>query len=218
MTASRRQTVARGALELAVNFAAPFVVFSLARARIGDVPALMAAAGPPTLWSLFWFARARKVDALSILALASIALSLLGFLGGGGVRFLQLREQLVAGIIGLVFLGSAAIGKPLIHQLARARLRRRSAAELGAFEALQDHPLFRRAMLTMTLAWGVGLVAETALAAALVFTLTIPQYLIVSPILAYGSLALLTAWTFWYSQRRVTATRAAMGGPQTSSS
>ena len=95
-----------------------------------------------------------------MLVLAGIALSLLAFLGGGSVKLLQLRERMVTVLIGLIFLGSAAIGKPLIYQLARATMMRRSPSELHELEALRDNVHFRRAMTVMTLVWGFGLVGR----------------------------------------------------------
>lgn len=194
-----------------VNFAAPFVIYLAARHALGDVRALMAASVPPIAWSIAEFVRRRRIDALALLVLGGIALSLVAFIGGGGVRFLQLREQLVAAVIGVLFLGSALIGKPLIYQLARARVRRRSGPEAQVFEALSTHPIFRRAMLVTTLAWAFGLIAESALACALVFLLPIATFLVVSPILGYGVCGGLTAWTFWYVSRRVAAARTAPG-------
>src|ERR1700676_2260105 len=90
-------------VEILVNFALPFLIYDLTRRGLGDVNALIAASGPPIAWSLIEFARKRRVDALSMLVITGIALSLLGFIGGGGARFLQLREALVTGLIGLVF-------------------------------------------------------------------------------------------------------------------
>ena len=163
---------------------------------------------PPLAWSIAGFVRARRVDALSLLVLAGIALSLVAFVGGGGARLLQLRERLVTGAIGLVFLGSAAIGRPLIYQLARARLRRLPASgDIRVFESLRDSPIFRRAMMVMTLVWGVALVGESALAGVLVFTLSIRDYMIAAPLIGYPTLAAVTAWTFWYARRRVIAAR-----------
>ena len=83
-------------------------------------------------------------------------------LGGGGARFLQLREKLVTGVIGLAFVGSAVIGKPLIYELARATMRRKSEVEAQEFEALQVHAGFRRTMMVMTWVWGLGLLADVA--------------------------------------------------------
>jgi hypothetical protein len=187
----------KAALEVGVNFALPFVIYSGARGAWGDVPALMASSAPPILWSITGFIRERKLDAISILVLGGIALSLLAFAGGGGVKVLQLRENLVTGLIGLMFLGSTAIGKPLIYQLARAGARRRAGGSVEAVEALRDDPGFRRAMLLATLVWGLGLVAACAVNCTLVFMLSIKQFMLVSGPVSYAFIGLLTAWTFW---------------------
>ena len=188
-------------VEALVNFILPFVIYTYAEAPLGEVRALLASSAPPIAWSLVEFARHRRVDALSVLVVAGIILSLLAMIGGGGAKFLQLRENLVTGIIGLVFLGSALIGKPLIYQLARASMRRKSEDEAQAFEALQVHAGFRRTMTVMTLVWGLGLLAHFGVSAALVFALSIRAYLIVNPIIGYGTMGALTLWTFLYGQR-----------------
>jgi hypothetical protein len=200
---ARRRAAGSIAVEVVVNIALPFAIYALGKARWGDAGALMISSGPPIAWSIFEFARKRKVDAVSMLVLAGIVLSLLAFLGGGGVKFLQLRETLVVGLVGLVFLGSAAIGRPLIYYTARATILRTSPDKAARFAAQRDNSAFRGAMMTMTLAWGFGMVAECALAAALVFILSIKLFLIVNPIVGYGALGLLTVWTVWYARRRI---------------
>ena len=205
-------------LEVLVNFILPFVIYSYGRGTLGDVQALMAASAPPILWSIAAFIRERKVDAISVLVLSGIVLSLMAFAGGGGVRFLQLRENLVTGLVGLVFLGSSAIGRPLIYQLARAGVRRRSADAVAAFEALREDLAFRRAMTAATLVWALGLLAACALNCVLVFILSIRQFLLLSSPISYAVLALLTAWTFWYVPRakrlaEARSTGARLNGP-----
>jgi hypothetical protein len=143
------------------------------------------------------------VDAISLLVLSGIALSILAFAGGGGVKFLQLRENLVTGLVGLVFLGSAAIGRPLIYQLSRSGVRRRAADKVQAFEALRDDIQFRRSMTVATLVWGFGLSAACALNCALVFMLTIKHYLLIGGPLHYVMISMPTAWTFRYVPRAV---------------
>ncbi len=189
-------------IEVLVNFAAPFFIYDFTKRDPGDVRALIASSAPPIAWSLFEFARKRRIDAVSMLVLAGIALSLLALIGGGGARFLQLREKLVTALIGFIFLGSAAIGRPLIYQLARASMRCRSASEAEAFEARKDDLRFRRVMTIMTLVWGFGLVGEAAASAALVFQMSIRTYLLVSPVLGYGTMGALGLWTFWYARRQ----------------
>src|SRR5271170_6737772 len=148
------------------------------------------------------FIRERRVDAISVLVLSGIALSILAFAGGGDVKFLQLRENLVTGLIGLVFLGSAAIGRPLIYQLARATMLRKSQSEAERLEGLRDNKGFRRTMTLMTLVWGFGLLAQTVIACVLVFHMTIRDYIVVSPIVGYGTMGSLALWTFWYAKRQ----------------
>lgn len=190
------------AIEICVNFVLPYVIYVQTQAKIGQVDALIASSLPPILWSLIEFALRRRIDALSLLVIAGIVLSLLAFVGGGSVRFLQLRENLVTGLTGLIFLGSAAIGKPLIYELARATMKRKSPSEAEQFAQLRGSKFFEASMMTMTLVWGFGLLAQTAIACVLVFTLPIATYLLVSPFLGYGAMGALGLWTFFYAKRR----------------
>lgn len=204
-TTARRPTVtraqgARVLIELLINFLLPYVIYVEAKDSLGDVHALMASSLPPIIWSIVEFIRKRRVDAISIFVIAGIVLSLLAFIGSGSVRMLQLRENLVSGLVALVFLGSAAIGKPLIYQFARAGMMRKSPAEADRLAGLRDNPAFRRGMTIMTLVWGLGLLASNALACVLVFTMSIRHYLIASPILGYGTMGVLILWTIWYSR------------------
>jgi hypothetical protein len=197
------QTIGKVVFEALVNVLAPLLIYTLLHDRYGDAQALIAASGPPLAWSIIEFIWRRKLDAVALLVLAGIALSLLAFFGGGGVKALQLREKLVTGLIGLIFLGSVAIGRPLIYVLARATIARTNATRAAAFATLQDDRPFQRAILIMTLAWGFGLVGECALAVALTYVISPGLFLIVGPVVGYGMLAVWTAWTIWYARRRI---------------
>jgi hypothetical protein len=190
------------AVELLVNFVLPYAIYVLTQKQLGDVKALMASSAPPILWSIVEFGRHRRIDALSILVLLGIALSLVAFIGGGSVRLLQMREKLVTAIIGCVFLGSAIVRRPLIYQLARASMMRKASDELEEFEALRANKYFRRTMTIMTLVWGFGLLADTAVSAALIYTMPIRDYLITGPIVGYGTMGALALWTFFYARRQ----------------
>jgi hypothetical protein len=197
-----RKVPAKLLIEILANLVLPYVIYLAMEGHIGQVRALLAASLPPIIFSMVEFAVNRKLDAMSVLVLAGIVLSLLAFIGGGSVRFLQLRENLVSGLIGLIFLGSAAIGRPLIYYLARATEMRKSAAEGERLEKLRDNQKFRRTMNIMTLVWGFGLIAQTAVACVLVFRMSIANYLIVSPIVSYGATGCLTLWTVLYAKQQ----------------
>jgi hypothetical protein len=189
--------------EVGVNLVLPYVVYSYAQPACGDLKALLFSMLPPLGWSVVEFVRKRRVDILSMFILAGIVLSLLAVVGGGSVKFLQLRETLVTGVFGCAFLISALIRRPLIYELARATESRKSAEHARAFEQLMaTNVRARRAMLMITVVWGAGLLAQTALACALVFAVPIKTFLVISPILGYGTMGVLAAWTAWYVQRR----------------
>jgi hypothetical protein len=57
-------------------------------------------------------------------------------------------------------------------------------------------------MMLMTLVWGFGFIVETIVACILVFVMPIQVYLVVGPIVGYGSMGLLGLWTFWYGERQ----------------
>lgn len=188
-------------LEVLFNFLLPWACYRLAKPHWGEVHAIMASAAPPTLWSLIEFARNRRIDAISILVLGGIALSLIGFALGGTPKLLLLRESLITGLIGLVFVGSALIGRPLIYVLARASLSRRSIEDRDEFDEQSEKPEFRRVMTVMTIVWGLGLVAETGIRTVLVFSLPVGRFLIFGPVVGYATIGLLMLWTFLYVRR-----------------
>ncbi|RKR46081.1 VC0807 family protein [Paraburkholderia sp. BL17N1] len=186
-------------LELAVNFLLPWLAYRLALPHLGETGALIASAVPPIVWSLIELARFRRVDALSVIVLAGIVLSVAAMALGGSPRMLLLRESMVSGAIGVVFLLSLPMRRPLIFYLARATVAREMEGGAERFEALwQERPALVSAMRLMTLVWGVGLTGETALRAWMALTWPIERFLVVSPFIGYGIYGGLALWTFWY--------------------
>ncbi|MEZ0605345.1 VC0807 family protein [Paraburkholderia sp. IW21] len=186
-------------LELAVNFLLPWLAYRLALPHLGETGALIASAGPPIIWSLIELARFRRVDALSVMVVAGIVLSVAAMALGGSPRMLLLRESLVSGAVGVLFLLSLPMRRPLIFYLARATVAREMEGGAARFESLwRERPALVRAMRLMTLVWGVGLTGETALRAWMALTWPIERFLVVSPFIGYGIYGGLTLWTLWY--------------------
>lgn len=190
------------ALDGLVNIAAPLAIYHQAQAHWGELNALLASSVPPLLWGLGSFLRSRRIDALSVLAVVGIALSTLAFVGSGSAQMLQLREKLVTLAIGLAFLGSAAIGKPLIYPLARATMARQSDRALAEFDAKGNDALVRHTVMVMTLVWGIGLLADFGVSAALIYMLPIKRYLVAGPIVGYAAIGGMMLWTILYRRYR----------------
>jgi hypothetical protein len=189
-------------LELGINLFLPWLAYRLAQPHWGEFGGLLASAAPPTLWSLIELARFRRADALSLMVLLGIMLSLGAMALGGGARMLLLRESLVSGAIGIAFLLSLAGRKPLVYYLARATLAREAADGAARIETLwREKPAFVAAIRVMTLVWGVGLTGETMLRAWMAWTWPIERFLAVSPFIGYGIYGALMLWTLRYRKK-----------------
>ncbi|WP_144193558.1 VC0807 family protein [Paraburkholderia fungorum] len=186
-------------LELAINFLLPWLAYRFALPHLGETGALIASAVPPMVWSVIELVRFRRVDALSVMVVAGIVLSIVAMALGGTPRMLLLRESLVSGAVGVVFLLSLPLRRPLIFYLARATVAREMEGGAERFETLwRERPGFVSAMRLMTLVWGVGLTGETALRAWMALTWPIERFLVVSPFIGYGIYGGLALWTAWY--------------------
>ena len=186
-------------VEMAVNFLLPWLAYRFSLPHLGETGALIASAVPPIVWSLIELARFRRVDALSVMVVAGIVLSVAAMALGGSPRMLLLRESLVSGAVGVVFLLSLPMRRPLIFYLARATVAREMAGGAAHFEALwRERPALASSMRLMTLVWGIGLTGETALRAWMALTWPIERFLVVSPFIGYGIYGGLALWTLWY--------------------
>ena len=188
-------------VEILVNFVLPYFVYVKTAAIIGPVHALILSSLPPIVWTAARSLYSRKTDAVSLLVILGIFLSLVAFIGGGSVRFVQLRQNLVIGLIGLLFLSSIIFRRPLILPLARATILRSDFGGIQILEELQAKEEFRRDMTMLTAVWGVGLLAETAAACVLLYCMPIQEFLIVNPLVGYGAMGGLLVWSLWSVKR-----------------
>ena len=188
-------------VEILVNFVLPYFVYVKTAAIIGPVHALILSSLPPIVWTAARSVYSRKTDAVSLLVILGIFLSLVAFIGGGSVRFVQLRQNLVIGLIGLLFLSSIIFRRPLILPLARATILRSDFGGIQILEELQAKEEFRRDMTMLTAVWGVGLLAETAAACVLLYCMPIQEFLIVNPLVGYGAMGGLLLWSLWSVKR-----------------
>lgn len=187
--------------ELFVNLVLPWLTYLWVQPRHGELNGLIASAIPPLLWSAAELLRRRRLDALSLLVLAGITLSGLGLAFGGSPRLLLVRESLASGLIGVAFLGSLLLTRPLLFHIVRAAAVRRDADAASDIEAWWNADDTPRRTRVITAAWGGGLILEALLRAWLAWHWPPARYLALSPFVSYGLLGLLMAWTFWYQRR-----------------
>jgi hypothetical protein len=188
-------------VELLVNLVLPYFIYAKTADGLGQVHALIVSSLPPILWTAARSVYSRKTDAVSLLVIFGILLSLLAFIGGGSVRFVQLRQNLVIGLVGLIILSSILVRRPLIVPLVRATILRSDFGHIRPVEDLEAQEAFRRDMTMLTAVWGVGLLAETAAACILLYCMPIEDFLIVNPLVGYGAMGALVLWSLWSVKR-----------------
>ena len=188
--------------DAAVNLLLPWLVYDQTVAGWGERGALLWSAVPPTLWSLWELYRHRRLDAKSVLVLAGIALSLLAMLGDGDSRWLLVRESLVTGAVGMLFLLSLLWRQPLLARLALAAAARQSPQQRDELQARLTLPALQNVLRGMTVLWGGGLLAECASRIWLAFHWPVARAVAIGPWLSYGIMALLAAAT-WLWRRRL---------------
>jgi hypothetical protein len=195
----------RGVLPIIVmSGVLPYATYELLTMYIPSMPevwALAAAGTFPAAHSLIGVVRQRRLDIIGIIVVVGIAFSIVATLVGGSPKLLLIRESFVTGALGLLGLSSLLWKRPLIFYIARQMSAGADPAIAARFDALWLRPLGPRTFRLMTLVWAIGWLMEFALRIVMVETLTIPQVLVIGPIVFSGVNVGLFAWTFAYARR-----------------
>ena len=112
-----------------------------------------------------------------------------------------MREKLATGIIGLALVDSVAAGTPLMAILVEASVARAPADRAERLRAVLALPGFPRAARLLTLVWGIGLLADVAISAAMIFLLPVSACLVAGPLFGYAVTGALSLWTWRYAKR-----------------
>jgi intracellular septation protein A len=198
--------------EIFANFLAPYLVYEALDARYGDTNALIASVGPPLLWSVYELAKTRRLDAISLVVVGTILLTVVATACGGSARLIQIRDALVTGAVGIAFLVSLTFKQPLIFFLARAAMAR-NAEGAAEYETIWGRPGVPEVFRWLTLVWGLGLAGQTAAMCYLAWIWPISRYLLVSPVVSFAIFGVLMAGSLAYIARRPEA-RAIIASPR----
>jgi intracellular septation protein A len=139
--------------------------------------------------------RSRRVDGAAAFMLALFAFGLATVFLTGDARFAIAKDSLISLVLGLVFLGSLLVGRPLLLVLV-------AKTAPAVVERYGDSPAVRRTVRFATLLWGVGLLVEAALRVVLVYTLPVDVMVIGSPVLGVLVIGVLVLLTRSYAKRQ----------------
>lgn len=184
---------------LLVNGVIPWALYVWLSHSMSSIAALTIATMIPLVDNLFYLAKHRKLDAFGSLMLFTFVLTLALVALGGSEKILLIRESLITGAVGVVFLGSLVFQRPLIFHLAQRFIGSPDFADNWTYS------YFRFVMRLMTFVWGIMMLLEAAVRTFMVFELTTAQFLAASNFILYGFIGAAIAWTVFY--RRHSAKR-----------
>jgi len=196
MTTSPATAVRRMLPSLVLNAVAPLLVYLLLSPLVGnDVVALAVGATIPVLVTGAEFAWRRRVDPIGVVAIVSFAivLTVLAF-SGGNPLVLKLHDVIITGPLGLVFLLSVLVRKPLLLVI------RRSMGSRGAPSTLDDATQ-RHALSVLTALTGVTMFVHAAVILMLALNLPTSTFLAIGRPVGWAVLAVGLAGVFTYRRK-----------------
>jgi len=181
---------------LVLDILLPFLTaFVLQRQGVPALGAYAAAALFPSFSILLAFVQRRAVDIIGIGVLLGIGSGLTLGIATADPRFGLVRAAPGFALFGLACLVSLATARPLMFYVARAFVAQGDPQRVAAWNARRGLPRFQRAMRRVTTVWGASALGEACLAIAAAFLLPGQIALIVEPVIAFGIIAALLAWT-----------------------
>jgi hypothetical protein len=202
---AKKKVIQTIVLSLVINGAIPVVIYNYLVDHYSSFVSLLIATLIPLGDNLFHVVKYRKADAFGLFMLTGFVLSLLAFVLGGNERLILLRESMVTGLLGLIFIASLFFAKPLIYHFAIRFSSNDETEKKGQFEKNWEVPYFRFVLRMMTAIWGLALLGEAIVKIILVYELSISVFLAVSQLIFYGVIGVAILFTIGY--RRYAKTR-----------
>lgn len=201
--ASRMATMLSMAGSIVINIVLPILLY-LALKRYtaaSDFLALVISGIPSMIDSIVGVIRRKRIDLLAGFVIASIAISLILIALGGSPKVYLVRESFFTAAFGLAYLVSLLFKRPLAFHVARYFSTGNHPENIPWFDSLWQYPQFRHMMRVITVVWGIGFLFEAALRTVLVIVLSTVQFLLISPFVLYGIIAILLIWMLIYSRQ-----------------
>jgi len=181
----------------------PLAVYYLVRSKLGeDAPALAIAGIPAAAWVTLQWVRRRRIDPIGAIVLFGFVAGLsVSYALGGSAFVLKVRDSAFTCLFGLAALTSLWLGsRPLMFYLGRALSAGANPGRREAYDQLWQVPPARVVFRIITAVWGVGLILEAAARVLLAAVLPTGRFLAVSPVVGFGFIGTMLAFTIWFSR------------------
>jgi len=191
-------------LSLTINALCPFLLYRALQSHFpaDSVMPLLYATIFPVIGLILNLVRKRTADAIAILAMAGLAIQISVTLLARNVGIALVALSLQGALIGLAFVISALIGRPIILYIAKQAVASDTSAQAASLNRLIEND-GARTFFTITLVWGFCLMPMSGLHVVLALKLPPAEFLLVSPIVGVVTIVALLAWTGSYAAARI---------------
>jgi len=180
-----------------------FIIYQLLKSytSVSDIEALAISAVPAIIYGMVSIVRQRQLDLIAGITIVGIAVTMTAAFVGGDPRLFLIRESFLTVALGIASLVSLLFPRPLWFYIFRYFVSGNDPERRAAFDANWQYALFRSYIRIVTIVWGVTYLGEFILRVILVYNLSIPQFLAISPFIFYGITIGVIAFTIAYGNR-----------------
>jgi intracellular septation protein A len=184
---------------LVFDVAMPIVVFNvLTRYGVSTLWALVAGGLFPAINNLRVWATSRRLEPLGLIVMAFLVVGTAATLISGSVFFALIKESFLTATFGLICLGSLLAERPLMFYINRQFVAGDDPVRLEWWKGLWEFPSFRAAQRLVTAVWGIAYLIEALVRVGFALVLPPAQVVAISPVMAFGVMIVLIAWTRRY--------------------
>jgi intracellular septation protein A len=184
---------------LIFDVAMPIVAFNvLTRHGVSTLWALVAGGLFPAINNLRIFIKSRRLEPLGIIVMTFLVVGTAASLISGSVFFALIKESFLTATFGLICLGSLFTGRPLLFYVMRQFVAGDDPVRLQWWNGLWEYPHFSAAQRYVTAVWGIAYLIEATLRVGFALVLPPAQVVAISPVMAFGVMIVLIAWTRRY--------------------
>ena len=203
---AKRASALQGLLRsLLLNVVAPYLLYRALSSHFeaNSVMPLAISGLLPIINGLYGLIGRKTVDVFALFASEGVIVSIVITLLAKSQRAFLIGRSSQSAIMGLVFLASFLMGKPLVLYMARQFSIGDDPASLARFDQVAKRDDALKAYGFMTVVWALALCLVSGLEFAMIFSLPTNSYLLLSPFVTYGSYALLVIWTFRHAHKQL---------------
>jgi intracellular septation protein A len=184
---------------LIIDVAMPIIAFKvLTSYGVSTLWAIVAGGLFPGINNLRTWARSRRLEPLGFIVITFLVIGTLASLISGSVFFALIKESFLTATFGFICLGSLLAQRPLMFYVNRQFVAGDDPVRLEWWNGLWQYPTFRASQRLVTAVWGIVYLIEALVRIGFALVLPPSQVVVISPIMAFGVMIVLIAWTRRY--------------------